>query len=164
VCTTVYCTVPIREYWYSSLYRYPVNFMTLALDNNLQQCKLKQPAEWSSRVHLSRQSDCPSAGPSIHIRNQHLTASPLSTGRPALSNPYPTTSSVAGGGHMDIQTYHTWGLTSQNDGARRLPIGEPDIREHGRWRCNQGHLVPLDHGWILNVSQANHLYSKFFNC
>jgi hypothetical protein len=103
-------------------------------------------ASWSSQrsgcqgyAPLSRQSVCPGAGPSIHIRNQHLNALSLSTGRSTLLNPYPTTSSVAGGGNRDIRTYHyhTWGPTSQNDGARRLPNGEPDIRDHGRWRCTR---------------------------
>jgi hypothetical protein len=95
-------------------------------------------SQWSGRqgnTPLSRQSDCLSAGPLIHIRILHLNASHLSTGRRLCRTPIQP---LPPSPEEDTGTRgHTWGPTSQMDGAHCLPDGEPDIRDHGRWRCNQ---------------------------
>jgi hypothetical protein len=57
---------------------------------------------------------------------------------------------------LGLQPHHVWGLTNHIDGARHLPVGEPDIRDHGSWRYNRAVVVPLGcYDWILYVLQAN---------
>jgi hypothetical protein len=36
-----------------------------------------------------------------------------------------------------LQPRHVWGLTNHIDGACHLPVGEPDTRDHSRWRYNR---------------------------
>jgi hypothetical protein len=131
--TLMYCQVSLKVQTHMWLYlmRSELDTRWLSLYNNLQQWKLKQPVERSSRVCTSVPpkwlSQCKAL---IHIRNQHPNCPPVGWLFWTPIHPLPLLP------EEDTQTSHTWGPTSQNGGACRLPDGEPYICNNGRGRCN----------------------------